>query len=561
MGQYHAIIVGAGLAGSAAALSLARRGYNVLILEKARVPGHRNMTGGIISTRYLRGYGLEDLVPDLSKTPLERRITRQSVHVVSKPDRNGAYRMISMSGSSPFMRTGLIPNPDTGHDFSVLRGKLDRWLASRAVEEGAMLATEVTVEGLLRDNGRVTGVRTSNEELLADAVIDASGVTSSLPVEIGLRPSLGPEAYYLGVKHVYSLAPGLIEERFRLNKGEGAAHFYLGHFMKRVHGGAFLYTNRDTVSSGVVFKLLSYIKRCVDDLDVGKALDILEEFETHPSIAGYLEGAARVEYSGHLVPRGPRCLLTRPFHHGFLVAGDALGSFVKLGPMLDGMRRAIATGIMAAEAVDIAETRGDFSSRSLSTYRDLLDPIYRDMRRSRLDSLLFENRFAYEFMPSVLLSTPVMSKRHRGLSRVPKRAPRNAIQLVQERTGLLLYDEDKQHSHIHVDLERCSRSASKVWVPSCPFNCYTLVLEKGVFTSYRDLYRLNLATLAAQRGRNADRLSKDAEKITRDDITRAKVRFDHVAYVGCGTCGVLGPAEAVRFGHERDGHGVRYSYG
>ena len=82
-----------------------------------------------------------------------------------------------------------------------------------------------------------------------------------------------------------------------------------------------------------------------------------------------------------------------------------------------------------------------------------------------------------------------------------------------------------------------------------------------MFTSYRDLYRLNLGDLAGQRGGNASRLSKDAERITRDDITRAQVRFDHVACVGCGTCGVLGPAEAVRFGHERDGHGVRYSYG
>jgi len=561
MEKYHAIVVGAGLAGSAAALSLARRGHDVLVLEKARVPGHRNMTGGIISTRYLKGYGLEDLVPDLSKTPLERKITRQSVHLVSRPDRNGTYRILSMSGSSPFMRTGLIPNPNTGHDFSVLRGRLDRWFASRAAEEGAMLATEVTVEGLLKENGRITGVRTDKEELLADVVIDASGVTSSLPVEIGLRPFLGPEAYYLGVKHVYRLTPDIIEERFRLDGGEGAAHFYLGHFMKRVHGGAFLYTNRDTVSFGVVFKLLSYAKRCVDDLDLGKALDILEEFEAHPSVASYLEGATRVEYSGHLVPRGPQCLLNRPFHHGFLVAGDALGSFVKLGPMLDGMRMAIATGIMAAKAVDIAQARGDFSSRSLSMYRDLLDPIYRDMRRSRLDSFLFENRFAYEFLPSVLLTIPYLSKRHRVLSTFLKQAPRNSIQMVQERTGLLLYDEDKQRSHIHVDQELCSRSASKVWVPACPFNCYTLVLEKGVFTSYRDLYRLNLGDLAGQRGGNASRLSKDAERITRDDITRAQVRFDHVACVGCGTCGVLGPAEAVRFGHERDGHGVRYSYG
>jgi electron transfer flavoprotein-quinone oxidoreductase len=48
---------------------------------------------------------------------------------------------------------------------------------------------------------------------------------------------------------------------------------------------------------------------------------------------------------------------------------------------------------------------------------------------------------------------------------------------------------------------------------------------------------------------------------TLDDIASAQLRFDHVPCVACGTCGAIGPPEMVTFGHERDGHGVRYRYG
>ncbi|MBI2183509.1 MAG: FAD-dependent oxidoreductase [Thaumarchaeota archaeon] len=561
MEKYDAVIVGAGLAGCAAALSIARRGFDVIMLEKARVPGHRNMTGGVIFAEYIRGYGLQDLIPDLKDAPLERRIKKHEVHLLSGSDSEGkTYRIYSLTRGSFPVRLGLVSDPSTGHDYSVLRAKFDRWFAGKAMEAGAMMATECAVEELINKDDRIIGVKTVDEEIYADMVIDASGVTSPLPIQAGLREPLGTESYYLGAKHVYRLSSGTIEERFKLGEGEGVAQLYLGPFMKGVHGGAFLYTNRESLSVGIVIDLNSFVKKSEQDLYLGKPLDLMEAFERHPIITNYLEGASFAEYSAHTVPKGYSCILDRPYATGFLVAGDALGSFVKIGPMLDGMRRAIASGIMAAETFEHAKKEGDFSARTLSRYKEVLKPIYDDVSRSRRDSKFFESSFAYSIVPSIIFGLGLGNKvTANSLAKAADN--RDAIEKIQERTGLLTYDEDKEYVHIKVNLEACSKSSFKPWVAACPFNCYTLVLPKGVFASYRDLLQTNLQRLREQSRTNDDAVRSEAERLTRQDIATGTVRFDHVACVGCGTCGILGPHEAIQFGPERKGHGVRYAYG
>jgi len=528
------------------------------MLEKARVPGERTMTGGVVYGDFPDGWGLISLVPDFeSAAPLERRIGSHEVVVLDAPDyARGKSKYYKLSKASFPARIGIFPMSfETGHDYSVLRRPFDRWFANLAVQAGAMLSTESTVEGLIREGQAVVGVRTSGEELRARLVIDASGVTSTLVAEAGLRERLTPRQLYHGIKRVYRLDPAEIEKRFRVKPGEGRAIFFLGEFMHDIGGGAFVYTNKESLSVGLVVSLDSLIRRTTEHFDqVGKLLDVLDEFEEHPMVAELLDGAQAQEYSAHNIPKGHKAILKQPYADGFLVAGDALGSFVKIGPMIDGMRRAVSSGMMAATAYLDASSSGSFRSRNLSRYRELLTPIYEDVNRSGRDSFISESSFTYHTLPKLIFSTGLIASEYAfEPGRVPAPA-RDAISRVQEGTGLLAYDEDESYSHIKVDTPLASKSITKPWVPACPTNCYTLFTPKGVFASFKDLYDHNLAT--AGRGD-----ARRAFAQTLEDVTAGQLRFDHIACVACGTCGAIGPPEMVTFRHEKDGHGVRYRYG
>jgi electron transfer flavoprotein-quinone oxidoreductase len=530
----------------------------VLLLEKARIPGERSMTGGVLYGDFPGEWGFISLVPDFETTaPLERRILSHEVVVLDSPDREkGTSRYYRLSKGSLPSRLGIFStNIETGHDYSVLRRNFDRWFANLAVESGAMISTETTAEGLMIEDGVVVGVRTPKEELRAKVVIDASGVTSGLVAEAGLRERLTPRQLYHGVKRVYKLDASAIEKRFRVKPGDGRAVFFLGGFMHDIGGGAFIYTNRDTLSVGLVVSLDSLIRATTERfVEVGKAIDVLDEFEDHPMVAELLDGARAVEYSAHNIPKGYRSILKRPLADGFMVAGDALGSFVKIGPMIDGMRRAITSGMMAARAYQEASSSGSFKAKNLSRYRELLSPIYEDVNRSGRDSFISESHFTYHTLPRILFGTRVMSSVYRFQPVAHRQTMKDSIQRVQDGTSLLDYDEDEAYSHIEVHTELASKSITKPWVPTCPMNCYTLYTSKGVFASYKDLYEHNLSLGDPNaKGRAA------AETLS--DIASGNLKFDHVACVACGTCGAIGPPEMVTFHHEKNGRGVRYEFG
>ncbi len=536
----------------------------MLMLEKGKIPGEKNMTGGVLYGDMGDEWGIISLVPDFeSSAPLQRRIVSHEAVVLSDPDRKrGTSKYYRLNKGSLPARLGLFNlGFDTGHDYSVLRRPFDRWFADLAVESGAMLSTETSVEGLLVEGGSTVGVRTTKEEIRTKLVIDCSGVTSKLVHEAGLRDDLVPRQLYHGIKRVYRLDEGTIEKRFNVASGKGRALFFLGDFMRGIGGGAFLYTNRDTLSVGLVVSMDSLIRATTERFDqVGKLLDVQDEFEAHPMVAELLDGAEAIEYSAHNIPKGFKSIPKKPYADGFIAAGDALGTFVKIGAMIDGMRRAIASGMMAARTYLEANSSGSFRSRNLSRYRDLLTPIYEDVNRSGRDSFISESSLVYHNLPRMIFGAGFIASTYRFKPTGDAPVRNDAAQRVQQGTSLLDYDEDEGYSHIKVDIPLASKSITKPWVPTCPVNCYTVLTPKGVFASYKDLYEHNLQLIA--RGGNPGGDSKrKAVAQTLEDVASGELRFDHVACVACGTCGAIGPPGTVTFSHEREGHGVRYECG
>ena len=123
--------------------------------------------------------------------------------------------------------------------------------------DGVTLLCSTTATGLLRDRaGRVLGVRTDRPDgdVTAPVVIACDGVNSLLAKEAGLYGKSDPHHYTLGVKQTIALPRTAIEERFGVHGREGVDIEIIGG-TGTVSGGAFIYTNLDTIAVGVVLSM------------------------------------------------------------------------------------------------------------------------------------------------------------------------------------------------------------------------------------------------------------------------------------------------------------------
>ncbi len=383
--KFNVVIVGAGPAGSTAALVLARAGLKVAVFERGEQPGSKNMFGGVLY--YTEA--LYKLLPNFwQEAPIERYITRHDLVFLTSGSSFSISYTDNEFGKPPY------------NGITLLRAKFDPWYARQAEEAGALLVPETLVEDLIWDGDRVTGVRTQrmDGDVYTDVVIIADGANSLLVEKAGLRKKMPRSSLAVAAKEILALPADTIAERLGLINGEGLAQSFIGDCTRGMVGGAFLYTNKASISIGVVVRLSSLEERKVS------IADVMEDFKTHPWIQPVIKDATLKEYSGHLIPEEGLAMLPRLYGNGLLVAGDAAGFLLSTGFNLQGMNFAIASGYAAAEAVKTANQKGDYSRKALRRYQELLEGsfVMKEMKTFRHACKFQENPRLYEVYPSLV---------------------------------------------------------------------------------------------------------------------------------------------------------------
>lgn len=309
--HHDVVTVGAGVAGSFAALEAARKGASVLLIEEHPQVGTPSHCSGVVS---LKGLSLLGLQPHSS-------FSQKLIH--------GA-RFYPPHGDPVEIRK---------HDPVALilnRMKLDQFLAKQAVAAGAELRAKTRASKLERSTDGDLLTLSDGTKISSKIVIDASGAGSRLPEQVGLETPDWTQ-----------ILPGLQYELVDLRERDELVDLFFGSHRAPGFFAWGIPTGKNSARVGLASKK-GNVKRLLDDL-------VREQWP---------KANVEATKSGSVLVAGP---VSRCWSSGFLVVGDAAGQVKQTtggGIVIGGYCGKLA-GMAAADATKHA---GIESERFLRDY-------------------------------------------------------------------------------------------------------------------------------------------------------------------------------------------------
>jgi geranylgeranyl reductase family protein len=326
--EAQVIVVGGGPAGSLAALALARRGVDALVLDKKRFPRDKPCGGGIRHGVYRR-------FPDLA----EYLRSTVAIHEIRR------VLMESPAGHS-VVATGDVP-----FYLTLRRTELDAALLARARAEGARVVEGARATEIERGPDGVVVRCVDGRAFAGRLVIGADGVNSVVARGAGLTAGFAEDVLAIDTMEETPLTELAAAEPDTM---------YVAYGYKGYPGYGYVFPKRDCVDAGVGF-LLPFFKRSLGGPPYAHHARFLGE----AAARGIVRGRSNPDnFKAYRLPLGGP--LARTYAERALVCGDA-GGFVNACTG-EGIYHAMVTGRHAGEVAAEAVAGGRGTAAPLADY-------------------------------------------------------------------------------------------------------------------------------------------------------------------------------------------------
>lgn len=332
------IVVGAGPGGATAAILLAQKGHDVLLLDRTTFPRDK-VCGDAIPGRAL------DLLGSLG---MAEKIEAACFYYIDK------LRLVSPQGH--VMDATMDARESISPSAVVRRSEFDVLLQQHAVDAGAEFV-QAQVKGPLLENGRVVGVRArvgaETKELRSRLVIGADGATSV--IARALRPDENREHHRAVAVRAYSTGLDLLPHQ---------VEFYL--YDEILPGYAWIFPLGEGQANIGIGMRLDTFRQGSHNLR-----EMLDRFMEMPDIQKRLHNGAELhDVASWQLNLGSEKQVQRAYD-GALLVGDA-ASFIN--PLTGGgIGNAVNSGWLAALVAHAAFLKDDFSRETLGVYDGYCD--------------------------------------------------------------------------------------------------------------------------------------------------------------------------------------------